>query len=259
MSRVKIASGTVRGVIIALHPVRNERLRNAGIVAGVSVAHLLLFALMARGDGVTPPTVPPPFEVQLIRPEPPPPPPPPPAEPAERAGGGAPAAPSRIHVPPPPKVAPELPAPPVPAPEPAIVVGVAPTESPIAGMGQGGEGSGTGAGMGSGAGPGSGGTRARLVQGPTPTQILREYPRGARAERLSGRAVIACVIRLDTRLERCRVVDEVPAGSGFGQAALTVSTHFRFQPPTRDGRPLAGQEVTVGVDFGPDAPGVRRP
>ena len=106
-----------------------DRLRKLGIVAGVSAAHLVLFAVIGRGEatGPAPPQLPP-FDVTLYRPPAPPPPPPPPLEPSPVQGGGAPAAPSRIHLTPqPPAIPPELVAPPVPAavPDP-IVIGVAP-------------------------------------------------------------------------------------------------------------------------------------
>lgn len=229
-----------------------DRLRKLGVVVGVTLAHLGIFAVMGRADAPVPaPEQRPAVSVFLYRP-PPPPPAPPPVKPARTEGGGAPAAPSRVHVPlkPAPRP-PEVIAPPIPAPEPALVVGAAPVAGPTPGMGQGGEGTGTGTGRGAGSGPGSGGTRARLVRGPDSAQIARVYPRAALSARQGGRGVITCEVRLDTRLENCRLVSETPPGQGFGQAALAAAGDFRFQPPTRDGRPLGGQEITVGVDFDP--------
>ncbi|WP_292046881.1 energy transducer TonB, partial [Brevundimonas sp. UBA5718] len=167
-----------------------------------------------------------------------------------QTGGGAPAAPSRIHTPPPPKQPrpPELPAPPKQAPVPAPVVGVAPAPSPNPGFGQGGQGAGSGSGVGPGSGLGGGSTGPRLVTGPTMGQIRANHPPAARSR--YGRAELSCLIRLDSRLDDCRVVDETPPGLGFGAAGLQVSGLFRFQPPTENGRPVEGQRVTVGVDFG---------
>ncbi|HEY0053206.1 MAG TPA: TonB family protein, partial [Caulobacteraceae bacterium] len=182
----------------------------------------------------------------------PPPPPPPPAEPAPKAGGGAPAAPSRVHVSPkPPPVPPELTAPPTPAPEPPLVIGVAETATPTPGPGLGGQGTGTGEGIGSGAGPGAGATRARFLRGPAPGQIRREYPREARRTRQTGQVQLECRIRLDTRLEGCRVMRETPAGLGFGPAAIRAAAAFRFVPPTAGGRVLSGETIVVGVEFQP--------
>lgn len=226
---------------------RLRRWRMAGIFVGVAVAEIGLFLWLGqvRGPAPTPVVEPPPFEVVLYDP-----PPISDQPPASETGGGAPAAPSVIHTPPPPpKERPrEVPAPPVKAPEPAPVVGVAPAPSPQPGFGQGGQGTGSGSGVGSGSGPGSGSTGPRLVTGPTIGQIRANHPPGARSR--YGRVELSCVIRLDSRLDGCRVVQETPPGLGFGAAGLQVSGYFRFQPPTEDGRPVEGQRVTVGVDFG---------
>ena len=153
-----------------------------------------------------------------------------------------------LYDPPPPEQPRELPSPPVQAPEPAPVVGIAPTPSPQTGFGQGGQGTGSGSGAGSGSGPGSGSTGPRLITGPTIGQIRANHPPGARTR--YGRVELSCLIRLDDRLEGCRVVDESPAGLGFGEAGLRVAGYFRFEAPTEAGRPVSGQRVTVGVDFG---------
>lgn len=49
-------------------------------------------------------------------------------------------------------------------------------------------------------------------------------------------------------MEACRVVSETPAGAGFGAAALQAALLYRFQPPSRNGRPETG-EMTVVVEF----------
>lgn len=227
-----------------------RRWRMAAIFAGVAVIELGLFLLLGQVKGRSPemPIIEDrPFEVVLYDP------PPPRSDqpPAAATGGGAPAAPSRTHTPPPPKVERprELPAPQQQAPEqPAVVVGAAPEASSELGFGQGGQGTGSGTGVGSGSGPGSGSTGPRLVTGPTIAQVRANHPVSARTR--YGRVEMSCRIRLDTRLESCRVVSENPPGFGFGQAGLAVAGIFRFQPPTENGRPVEGQQVTVGVDFG---------
>lgn len=225
-----------------------KRLRTAGIVVGVSAAHLLVFAVMGRPQPYVPQlALRPPINVVLFRPAPPP--PPPPLKPAPDPGGGKPAAPSRIHVTPRPADKPrELPAPPVQAPEPALVVGLAPVAGPTPGMGQGGTGNGTGTGDGDGEGSGSGGIGPRFIRGATQAEIFSVIPRGRR----QGRGSVSCIIRLDQRLGDCRVVSETPPGQGFGAAAVTVAeAYFRFRPPmSASGRPVEGQRVTVYVQFG---------
>lgn len=220
----------------------------------VAVVHAGLFALMNLTPRSIPLTEPlPPIDVVLVTPRAEPEPPPPPSE--RESGGGAPAASSRINIPPEPVEVPtEVIAPPVQAPEPdPIVVGVAPVATPDPGPGQGGQGAGTGPGIGDGVGPGSGGgSGPRLLRGPNRREITREYPRAALNARQPGRVMMACRIRLDTRLDDCRVVDETPQGQGFGPAALRASVHFRFRPPfTGDGQPRDGQEITLGVEFVP--------
>jgi protein TonB len=234
------------------------RLRKLGLVAGVTLAHLAVFALIGRADAPVPPAGPA-HSVSVFLYRPPPTPVPPPVEPAPVRGGGAPAAPSRLHVPPRPiDRPPEVTAPPVPAPERALLVGTAPAAGPVPGMGQGGEGTGSGPGRGSGSGPGSGGTRWRLVAGASSADIQRVYPLAARRGRVSGHVLLNCRIRLDERLENCRVAHETPEGQGFGAAALATVVHFRAAPPTEGGRPVENAEATFGVLFGPQGSPTRR-
>ena len=227
-----------------------DRLRKLGFVVGVTAAHLGVFSIMARADAPVPlPDPAPPISVFLFRP----PPPPPPAAPAMTQGGGAPAAPSRIHVTPKPADKPrELPAPPVQAPEPALVVGVAAVAGPTPGMGQGGTGTGSGTGDGDGDGPGSGGTGPMILRPATSAEIQSVAPprvRGVR--RPPGRVVVNCVIRIDQRLDDCRIIEESPRGFGFGEQALRATAFFRYRPPmTASGRPVEGQRVTTFVNLG---------
>lgn len=226
--------------------------RRLAVGAGVGLAHGAMFVLFATAHVTSPPLVASPIiDVELFEPVVPPPPPPPPEPPAPKSGGGAPAAPSVIHTPP--KVRPverELLAPPVKAPEPALVVGVAPVATPTPGFGQGGQGTGTGTGVGDGDGPGSGGP-PRFISGPTSRQIADAASPAAKRARVDGMVTLRCTIRLDSRLENCRVVSETPVGFGFGAAAVRVATdRFRFSPPTSgNGRPISGAEMPLGIRF----------
>lgn len=219
----------------------------------VAALHAGLFLLLGEVRPVRPPAVfNPPVFVDLIRPETPPPePPPPPSPPALSAGGGAPAAPSVVRParPRPLSPPPEVTAPVQPAPEPPLVIGLAPEASPTPGPGQGGQGTGTGGGTGSGSGPGVGDGPPRIIRGPTQGELRAIHPPEAFRRRMGGRATLACRVRLDTRLEACRIIDESPPGLGFGQAALAASAYFRFRPPTEGGAPVGGREVRVGVEW----------
>ncbi|MFC5345182.1 energy transducer TonB [Brevundimonas staleyi] len=234
---------------------RSRRLRRLGIIAGVALAHVGVFAAIGLQQArvIDVPLIDP-IEVELFRPFTPPPPPPPPEQPSvAEPGGGAPAAPSRVHVTPtPPERPPELPvAPPTPAPETSLVIGASPTASLNAGLGQGGQGTGTGSGTGDGDGPGSG-TRPLILRGASSNDILAFVPPEARRQRRAGRAAVSCVVRADTRLEQCRVLEESPSGFGFGEAAVRVAeAHFRVRPgTTASGRVVEDGRMTVGVNFG---------
>lgn len=91
-----------------------------------------------------------------------------------------------------------------------------------------------------------------IVRGPTQGEILALVPPGARSARQAGRAAVNCEIQLDTRLDRCRLVSETPAGFGFGDAALVIAPrYFRFRPPvSAAGQTESGARVTVFVEFG---------
>lgn len=228
----------------------------AGAVALVAVVHAGIFAVIGMGRvPADPAPLILPIDVELVRPVPPVPVvPPPPDRPAQaQPGGGAPATPSRVHVTPTPPERPrELPlALPTPAPTQTLVIGAAPIVTPGVGLGQGGQGTGTGSGEGEGDGPGSG-TGPLILRGASNGEILAFVPPEARRQWRAGRSAVSCVIRPDTRLEACRVVDESPAGFGFGDAAIRIAeTHFRYRPPTTaSGRPVEGFRVTVGVNFG---------
>jgi protein TonB len=224
--------------------------RNVLVAFGVVALHLGLFALVGleQVPGARPGPGLPAILVELIPPVRPPDPPPEKTAPTE--GGGAPAAPSRVHVTPKPvKPLPDPPPAPVEqAPKPEIVVGIAPTASPTPGLGLGGQGNGAGTGIGSGNGPGVGDRMGpRIIRGPSPRDIARARPRGARGRGVVG---VRCRIRLDSNLDQCRVVSETPPGQGFGDAALTQLVRlFAFRPPTENGASVEGETVVVTVNF----------
>jgi len=90
-----------------------------------------------------------------------------------------------------------------------------------------------------------------ILRGATTAEVLSVVPPEARRARQAGRASINCVIRLDQRLDDCRVVSETPAGFRFGEAGLRAAGFFRYRPPgTASGRPVEGQRVTISVQFG---------
>ena len=220
--------------------------RKLAAYAVAIAVHLGLFAVMGRQQPAVAPVITPPINLILFSPPPPQPVEP---DPAREPGGGAPAAPSRVRpatLPPPDP--PEVVAPPVPASEPALVVGALPEPGPSPGQGRGGEGAGVGGGQGAGTGPGSGTVRARPIRQASAQEVRGLHPDAARGR--TGRAAATCRVRVDTRLDQCRVTSESPTGLGFGAAALEAADrHYRFEPYRRDGLPVEG-EITIIVEFG---------
>ncbi len=231
-----------------------RRWARAGAIAVVVGLHLGAGLLLGRWTAQSVPfeTVPA-ILVDLVPPtvtSPPPPPPPPPVEPSVSEGGGAPASTSAVRIPPPRPnpPPPEVTAPPTPTPDPPLVIGVAEEATPTPGMGQGGEGTGTGRGQGSGSGDGSG-SGPRIIRGPSQAELRALHPRDAFRRRQGGAVQLACRLGADGLLTRCRVTNESPQGQEFGTAALAAARYFRFRPAVRDGRPIDGAEISVGVEW----------
>jgi len=82
-----------------------------------------------------------------------------------------------------------------------------------------------------------------------PDPALMKWPLAALLKRVSGRVVVDCVVTKEAKLDPCVVLEEQPAGWGFGQAALNFVATFRMTPMTRDGEPVGGAHLRVPVDF----------
>lgn len=171
------------------------------------------------------------------------------------AGGRA-SAPSTVHLAPDPRPeVVELTAPVEPAPLQPLVLGVAPRISPVPSTGDGGIGTGVGGGDGAGEGPGvGGGSGPVLINGPAGATITRDIDPAALVATGQSHVVLRCQIRVNQRLENCRVIGEHPRPSGYRQEALRRSREFRFRPPQRMGRVVDRRPVVVGIAFpGPAA------
>lgn len=233
---------------------QTRRRRRYATIGTATVAVALVHGVLGLWLGhlapeVDPAETVPSFVIDLI-PVAPPVEPVPDMQPSPSQGGGAPAARSSVRITPPREAMPppEVVAPPIVAPEPPKVIGIAETQSPLPGQGQGGEGTGTGRGQGSGSGDGQG-TGPRLIRGPTREEIRSLHPREAFRRRQGGQAQLICRLRADTRLEACRIVSETPQNAGFGAAALAAAQYFRFRPASREGHPVDGAEIAVGVEW----------
>ncbi len=64
-----------------------------------------------------------------------------------------------------------------------------------------------------------------------------------------GAVTLECAVNVQGALEKCAVVKEIPAGRGFGAAALSLAPKFSMKPVTRDGPYLGGAKVYVPMEF----------
>jgi protein TonB len=134
-----------------------------------------------------------------------------------------------------------------------------PAADSIAGLGAAAMGAGIGTSAGAGAGTGQGDVsgagrgrgrpvRARWVRMPTNLEMKPYWPEAARAAKLSGKAILECVVPKIGPPKSCRAIAETPAGSGFAQAAVRMSPIFRIVPVTRAGR-VEDMPIIVPVAF----------
>jgi TonB family protein len=83
---------------------------------------------------------------------------------------------------------------------------------------------------------------------PNGADLSEQYPAVAQFIGLPGRALLRCEIAIDGSAS-CKVIDETPAGLGFGDAALAFSKTFKMKPMTVDGQPVDGGEIKIPLKF----------
>jgi periplasmic protein TonB len=91
------------------------------------------------------------------------------------------------------------------------------------------------------------------IERPTPQTIAASYPSAARAAGIAGRAVVQCLVGVDGQNHDCQVVEEIPAGQGFGDAALALAKQYVMVPMKRDCVPVDGGRVRFPFSFGAQA------
>jgi protein TonB len=86
--------------------------------------------------------------------------------------------------------------------------------------------------------------RPSVITNPTwERQVTGDFPERAIARGItSGRVTLQCIVQPNGSLTGCSVVNEDPAGAGFGQAALAAARRSRVSPRTVDG---AAEGATV--------------
>lgn len=89
---------------------------------------------------------------------------------------------------------------------------------------------------------------ADWVKRPTPDDLMGVWPKAALRTGEGGKAVLSCVVTAHGDLTGCKVLEEKPAGAGFGSAALAVTSQIQMKPATLNGKPV-DSEVRLPVNF----------
>lgn len=84
---------------------------------------------------------------------------------------------------------------------------------------------------------------------PDGADIWEAYPRTARAFEVEGQAGLDCVVGADGSLQSCKAVSEIPAGYGFGEAALTLAPRFKVTTRGPGGEDFVGRSQRFDVGF----------
>jgi TonB family protein len=81
-----------------------------------------------------------------------------------------------------------------------------------------------------------------------PDQALKVYPPEAAARGVgTGRGVAKCAVALDGTLTNCSAIEADPEGLGFSEAVVKLASTMRMNPWSRDGTPVDGAIVVLGV------------
>jgi protein TonB len=88
----------------------------------------------------------------------------------------------------------------------------------------------------------------QFIEQPDGRDYARWYPDAAMNNGVEGRVTMDCLIKADGYL-RCAIANDEPAGAGFGDAALQISTIFRVPPETAEGVATAGRRIRRTIVF----------
>lgn len=84
---------------------------------------------------------------------------------------------------------------------------------------------------------------------PNAEDLLGVWPAEALKRGKGGKAVLSCTVTTTGALVECQVASETPAGSGFGQAAISLTPQLLMSPATRNGVPFAERGVKIAINF----------
>jgi hypothetical protein len=94
------------------------------------------------------------------------------------------------------------------------------------------------------------------AQPPPPSPLLAYYPPAARAAGMEGEAIISCARDVHLALANCTLVSEIPAGQGFGAAALALAAKSPQNPKVTYPPAAQAPPAKIEVRFGLHPPGV---
>jgi TonB family protein len=83
---------------------------------------------------------------------------------------------------------------------------------------------------------------------PSLEDLVSVWPAASLQSGKGGRVQMSCTVNLLGRLMDCSVVEETPAGAGFGAAALAMAPQFLMKPAMKDGKPVLSQ-VRIPIRF----------
>lgn len=92
-------------------------------------------------------------------------------------------------------------------------------------------------------------TAPSWVRLPTADELARLYPQTAASGNISGRVRMSCRVQVDGKLTACTILEECPAGFGFGRATLQSAVYFQMRPKTVDGVPVEGGRVVIPLNW----------
>ncbi len=83
----------------------------------------------------------------------------------------------------------------------------------------------------------------------TGEDVGRVYPRDALRKGIEARATVECRVAADGRMSDCALVSVEPAGLGFEEAALKLTSRFRMHLTTPDGTSVVGGTIRMPLRF----------
>jgi TonB family protein len=87
------------------------------------------------------------------------------------------------------------------------------------------------------------------IRKPTGRDYAELYPERAVRTSKDGRVKLRCTVTAAGLLTGCAVVEEIPAGYGFGDASIKAAERFAMSLTLPDGRSTAGATVTIPLDW----------